>query len=682
MNRATKIIVFTSNLCAGWLLARLVSRGVPPIMTQTVLAFAVSALAAFVAGDLAVTVLLSITYFVPALTFRFVGQFGFGYNVIWLAALCGAMLPRSLRSSWAYPGRFRAPLVLWALVLALGWPIVVLRELDFVPALINRGNLWNSRVPVSPQFAVSWITSVAAIAMTGLLLLDWLFVVYPADEHKRFESRVAWPMFAGAVVAAVVAVYQAFVDITFLNRTLFGALGRATGTMRDANAFGTAAALWVPVSAVLAIFYGRSVSSVRPYMAWPRVAAACGAFMVLAIAVWASGSRTALLALLVGVAVLVAALRSSLTARRTVAAVMAVAALVLTVTFAVPPAVVGPWQRAQGLLPSLALKDIRFAARQLRTRDGYGTAAEWMITQHPLVGIGVGGYYYQYADALWIVNRSERPPDNAQNWFRQQLAELGVLGSAGWLVFVGLCLVVLLRGRGREEKRPLVGATKGALVGLASASMLGVPTQDPAASLTFIVLTCWCLKLTVVDARVSPELTRREWAAVLAVLICFLGGTAYAGWTQLRPPRRAVRASYEYEYGFFHADDNRPGFRWAEKKAVTVLPGNGRWLRLVLGDVAPDAAQEPVEIKIWRNDELILRVNRRSKFPLERYVRLPQGQEHTMIQIAVARVWRPSAFGHTGDDRPRGVEVGDWVLSDRLPRGAVGIDLVDVNAGQ
>ena len=108
-------------------------------------------------------------------------------------------MPRGVRSGWGFPGRWKAPLVLWALVLALSWPIIVLREVDFVPALLDNVYLSNSRLSVfNPPLVVQWVLNVASIAMTGLLLLDWLFVAYPADKLKRFESRVIWPLCAGA----------------------------------------------------------------------------------------------------------------------------------------------------------------------------------------------------------------------------------------------------------------------------------------------------------------------------------------------------------------------------------------------------------------------------------------------------------------------------------------------------
>src|SRR5881394_2414168 len=146
MERLTKLTVVASNLLALWLLARLVSRGVPPILIPTIVAFVLAWLSALIAGDSVVTVILSAIYFVPALAFAAMGAVGYSFSAIWLAAVSGATLPRGVRGAWAFPPRWKPPLVFWALAIALSWPIVVLREVDFFPALINRGDLWNSRL--------------------------------------------------------------------------------------------------------------------------------------------------------------------------------------------------------------------------------------------------------------------------------------------------------------------------------------------------------------------------------------------------------------------------------------------------------------------------------------------------------------------------------------------------------
>ncbi|HEV3214153.1 MAG TPA: O-antigen ligase family protein [Vicinamibacterales bacterium] len=669
MSRFTKLVVIFSNLIAVWLLAWQVSKGLPPILGFAMAAFAASCVCAVVVGDLATTIVLSLIYFVPALCFAWFKSFAYSYYAIWMAALCGAMIPRGVRSEWGVPRRWKAPLVLWALVLALSWPIILLREVDFVPALLDNPYLANSRLWVfGPGVVVLWVLSVASIATTALLLLDWLFLAYPADKLERFESHVIWPLCAGAGVAAAVAVFQMFVDLSFLNRTLFWSLGRAVGTMRDANAFGTVVALWVPIVAALVVGTRRL----------PAKALGCIVFVIFGLGVWASGSRTALLAALVGLGILLAGVWRSLTIRQWLGAAGACVALAAAIALFPPSSTSGPWRRIVQFLPELSEKQIVFSAERLWSRDMYGLVADRMIAEHPAVGIGIGGYNYQYADILYLMNGTTLPTDNAQNWYRQQLAELGLLGSVGWIAWASIFIWMLVVCHGSDPRRILVSAVKGAVVGLGVASLLGMPTQDTAASITFVVLAAWCLKLVGADGPGrSAELwpVSFEWPTIALVLISFIGGTLYEARTDLRPPVRATRAEFPYKYGFAEPDGKNSDFQWTEKKAVDVFPIGNRWMRLVLGSVAPDAAEKPVEVKVWRNDELILRLRRRSDFPLERWIRLSDHEKFVRLEIEVGRTWRPVDFGRGLDRQERGVEVGKQEFAYWPPAGAVTIDL-------
>jgi hypothetical protein len=331
------------------------------------------------------------------------------------------------------------------------------------------------------------------------------------------------------------------------------------------------------------------------------------------------------------------------------------------------------WQRIQMLVPDLSAGSLRHALYELWERNRYGTAAVRMITDHPLVGVGVGGFHVQVPDAAYLNGYTGLPSDNAQNWFRHQLAELGILGSAGLLAFSGMFLWLLLRRRPPAAETTMAAATKGGLLGIGVASLLGMPAQNPVVFVTFVAFVFWWVRLT--DAAEPPVADatggrgRRLFAAAGVVLACFIVGTAYEAWTSLRPPFRALRADWPYRRGFH---DPGPGgsFRWTERTAVDVFPigdaREDRWLRLSLGAVAPDADRRPVEVKVWRDHDLILRLTRRSDTLKSWYVRVPAGRKMMMLEIAVSRAWRPS---DGADQRERGVTVDQWRFSFDAPKG-------------
>ena len=114
---------------------------------------------------------------------------------------------------------------------------------------------------------------------------------------------------------------------------------------------------------------------------------------------------------------------------------------------------------------------------------------------------------------------------------------------------------------------------------------------------------------------------------------------------------------------------------------MEVFPADKRWFKLVIGAVAPDAAAKPVQVKVWINRTLILRVSRRSDFPITRWIRMPSYGTPLMIEIDVDRTWRPSDAGGSPDDGERGVAVRDWFFTDDdPPKGSVTIESPDVFA--
>ena len=116
---------------------------------------------------------------------------------------------------------------------------------------------------------------------------------------------------------------------------------------------------------------------------------------------------------------------------------------------------------------------VRRLARDLWERDGYGLAAMRAVAEHPWTGVGIGAFALLAPERLFHLETGGLiPADNAQNWWRHQIAELGFIGAvtghrhvvrhpvdalrSGRLTPADRAVATLLRGTsgGRRARQP------------------------------------------------------------------------------------------------------------------------------------------------------------------------------------------------------------------------------------
>ena len=115
------------------------------------------------------------------------------------------------------------------------------------------------------------------------------FASGPLDEARRITSFAEFESNFGALDASSEAIrYQA--DLTFMSGHSWPHMGRATGTLMDANAFGTIAAMWTPAFVAVAQTFVAPMSAI----------VGVGGLALAFVGVYVSGSRTALIALAIG----------------------------------------------------------------------------------------------------------------------------------------------------------------------------------------------------------------------------------------------------------------------------------------------------------------------------------------------------------------------------------------------
>ena len=180
----------------------------------------------------AVGLVLVFTYVFPIIIRTVTGLNYSPFSVVWTAGLLGAIAPDVVRTGWHVPPRFRAALVCWALTVVAGTFIVVLREFDFTWTTV-----WST---VGGEFVSRRVAVVrrhlGAAQLAGASERDSLVRLAVWDAARRL-SAVRWPfpLAASGAVMVAVALYQLFVDVTVLNPTIYGAIGRASGTVMDAQ---------------------------------------------------------------------------------------------------------------------------------------------------------------------------------------------------------------------------------------------------------------------------------------------------------------------------------------------------------------------------------------------------------------------------------------------------------------
>jgi hypothetical protein len=265
------------------------------------------------------------------------------------------------------------------------------------------------------------------------------------------------------------------------------------------------------------------------------------------------------------------------------------------------------------------------------------------------------------------VGKGEDPliPDNAQNWYRHQFAELGLIGSAGWIAWVILFGWFVLRPPPKAP--PIALAARGMLVGFALVSLVGMPAQPLAVSFTFWTAAYWYV--SIVGAPRTAPLTREKWGGVLAVALIFAVGTIAFATTALRVPARAQRVGFPYSYGFYYPEPDGTGgeYRWARQRGSMVVAAPKRVVELSVWVNHRDIDTKPVDVKVWCDGTLALKTTLKDTSPVTIFVELPASDTRMIVDTWVNRIVRPKDVG-VDDNRELGLMVR-WNFIDRVPDG-------------
>lgn len=660
----TRVVVIASTVLVALVEGYLATPYAPPIYKIAVAGFVLLLVAGARYRAVAMPVLMASLYLMPAILMIFNGGEDFSLDTIWILPLLGLMLSGPGTLQWSLPRRWQWPLITWAMIVSITWPLVWLREADFAPWILPLERVSNTSVGMSPWTVTLNISYFAAGINVGILFIDALFRWY-AGARDRFRDEVLKPLAAAAALCCVVALYQGFFDLTFLMRGFWTYMIRASGTMADPNKLGALTAFWT----VGALVFARRLA--RP---WSVIVAGTGVMLGVA-AVWLSGSRTGLAA--VGLSLMIAgleAVRHWRSTRSAMAIDMRRAAIGTAAAIVVFAAMVFVLQRASthtivqrgtlGYVPFIGDRGILESANELLwERFGYGPAAIEMVKEHPIEGIGVGAFHALVLDYGTTAGYTISS-DNAQSWLRHNIAEFGLLGSVPMLWWC-VVLTLLLFEKQRSGDPLTRGMLRAVLIGFGIASLFGMPAQSIAIALTFWVFVFWFASND--DHVDRPADWRRPLIALAALLIAVhAGATTVSAVGDLRPRERAQRWNWYYRYGFVQPDDVEPdpggnpiGRRWTEKQSLAVIPVKGKVLKFVAWIDHPDADTSPVHAQVWADSVMVYEGDLR-RTPLFIDIPAAPGRKYMVIETKIDRLWRPSDAGGR-DRRELGLSIRDWV---------------------
>jgi hypothetical protein len=640
--------------------------GVNPDMTPLLQTLATLALVAgwLAAGSSSETIHAAWVFtalLAPAVLRVVAGREGPVLDVFWMAGLTASLLRTTSWSRWSLLGGGTRILAGgWALMLALAWPVLMAREIGFDwHLLFDLGaiNSWGLRS--APQ-VVSWTTFVVWTHLLGLLWLDWLAARFAdAPAHRPRALHGLW---IGTTLASLVAVYQGVADLTFLNTVFWADILRATGTLLDANAYGTCAALAGP-AAFLALHASRSTRA--------------GAIVAVVFAInlaglWMSGSRTASVCAIVGVAAVALALWQSADARtRRRMPIAAGGVLALGVAMAFAAGAAGPATR----LFETPEDSSRGVLSEAFNRYPYGPVAMAIIRDYPISGVGIGSYQDVATDYWRRTADQSLPFDHAQNWWRHQAAELGLLGALPLFLWSGLIAWRVVTARSRPDRGVDATMVRGALLAIGIGSLIQIPTQPPVILLWFMLLLAWLPSLIMTGGQglrgdAEPAAATRHsgggrtmpvaaaWVGVAVVAVAYATSHVALAGGRLGVVERAKQFQREYVVGAYGLELQPDGgqFRWIDDEARFVWPARTRWFVIQLWAHHPDIAERPVRVSIIGACGIVFDQTLDNPDSLTVGIVLPEGWSALDAIIRVSRTWQPSPL-MGGDGRRLGVAV-------------------------
>ena len=571
-----------------------------------------------------------------------------------LAALSGLLFARAARSHGDEPPA--SPSIVPPLVVFLS---IVLASLS-VALTISQIGLENHQLFITSfatflarDYLISgpdpW-TSVGAAAHLvegGLLLLlarQWLM---------RDDGRPSWAILATAGAAAIAAA----ANLIALAPALHGAgslralatrliASRISVEVSDVNAAGSYFAMASFVT--LAMSRNRRTSPAGRGV-WAAVTT------ILFVALWLTGSRTAVACVAVLLGIALAATRT--TWRERPMWPIAAGVLLMMVASAL---VIGFDPR------SVAGRSLE---RSFESRAAFLTTGLRMIASAPLFGVGIGRYLeesgrFMPSSIYWFFFR-----ENAHNNFLQVGGELGLIGLVAFIWLICVCGARLLRGIVADSGDRLLRGVAGGLAAFVATWFTGHPLLTPEVAFPFWLLAGAAIARAdgnravhrlPLAADATPAHVDRRAVAVMAAAIALLIASV-----PLRAGREAARqAALDSSFGFYEWEQwpGRGRTRWASPSAAFFVPAGTTEVEIPVRTMFSNRQRRPAAVSIAIDGRVFDRFELTNDDWRDVRLRLPPAPHPSQprrIDIVTSPSWSLAELFGTRNARALGVQLAD-----------------------
>jgi len=613
--------------------------------------------------------------------------------VLFLSFFAGWMFNRIWRADAA---RVATPLngpLLAYVILGLGSGLLtILRYSEFYP-IVGRGfeNITVNLLDETSGNAVVWAFRTLVVFLAGPAIF-WATLHLVTNKRQVTQALTALAM--GLALAVLFGLYQTLGHETLGNIPRFGELGRVNATFTDPNALGSFFILALPLVAGLLAVSRRAAG--RALLA----AVLAGGIYVLGC----SGSRTGmggvLIAFLVAGGLFLAHDEAPDLSRHSRLLLPALVLAIGLVAFF--PLGRGNPSGGESILSQRL--STTFEAVQERGIVGMLRTQRWpmwkralgVMADFPLSGIGLGAFHTEIPNFMKWGYRTPHFRDNANNFYLETSAEMGLIG----LLFALVVLGIVIREAFRWSRRRFFSQSSAVLACLfcgALAAMVVMYVTGPHTLFAEVQLLTWVAigmvfaQQYAIPARVEypacapptgplrPRLRHVLPTILAATLICvFLVNQAADALTVLSLNERRRLYDWESSYGFYtwEVGKTRERLRWTRNEAAVRVPLWRPLLHTTLFVGHPDAARDPVRVEIFLDG----RVVRKEVFDRPDQARsitllLPRTDKNDAeVGFRVSRTFVPARSGKDSlDTRELGVMVREFAFSNIPETGSYGL---------